>query len=87
MVFVPLYGVVFIDFFMKRPEDTSPLGINLPGLAAALAGMAVYALCARNEWGIPTLLSMAAVAVFYLPVVLMKKTAALSGERGGGSAI
>ncbi|MDR1277291.1 MAG: permease, partial [Treponema sp.] len=67
MVFVPLYGVVFIDFFMKRPEDTSPLGINLPGLAAALAGMAVYALCARNEWGIPTLLSMAAVAVFYLP--------------------
>jgi purine-cytosine permease-like protein len=65
MVFVPLYGVIFIDFFMKRPEDKSPLGINLPGLAAALAGMAVYALCARNEWGIPTLLSIAAVAAIY----------------------
>jgi putative hydroxymethylpyrimidine transporter CytX len=70
MVFVPVYGVIFIDFFMKRPENTSPPGINLPGLAAVLAGMAVYSLCARYEWGIPTLLSIAAVAVLYIPVSL-----------------
>jgi purine-cytosine permease-like protein len=70
MVFVPLYGVIFIDFFMRRPENTSPLGINLPGLTAVLAGMAVYSLCARYELGIPTLLSIAAVAVVYIPVSL-----------------
>jgi putative hydroxymethylpyrimidine transporter CytX len=69
-VFVPLYGVIFIEFFMKRPENKSPRGINFPGLAAALGGMAVYSLCTRYEWGIPTLLSIAAVAVIYIPVRL-----------------
>jgi putative hydroxymethylpyrimidine transporter CytX len=92
MVFAPVYAVIFIDFFMKRPEHTTPLGacgtlgnsyketpdfmhfeaplgvckedfcdksqkslilgakphkhlgINLPGLAVALGGMAVYSL-------------------------------------------
>jgi putative hydroxymethylpyrimidine transporter CytX len=82
MVFVPLYGVIFIDFFMKRPEDKSPLGINLPGLAAALAGMAVYALCTRNEWGIPTLLSMAAVAAIYLSI----RAPGVKFKRGGNAA-
>ncbi|MHB9292809.1 cytosine permease [Hollandina sp. SP2] len=72
MVFVPLYGVIFIDFFMKRPEDKSPRGINLPGLAAVLGGMAVYALCTRHEWGIPTLLSITAVAIFYIPVTAVR---------------
>jgi putative hydroxymethylpyrimidine transporter CytX len=72
MVFVPLYGVIFIDFFMKRPEDNSPRGINLPGLVAVLGGMAVYALCTRHEWGIPTLLSIAAVAVLYIPVTILR---------------
>jgi putative hydroxymethylpyrimidine transporter CytX len=73
MVFMPLYGVIFIDFFMKRPENKSPLGINLPGLASALVGMCVYALCARYGWGIPTLLSIAAVVVVYIPVTLVRK--------------
>jgi purine-cytosine permease-like protein len=116
MVFAPVYAVIFIDFFMKRPEHTSPLGvcgalplkpkifaiyrknlpcklpkeprnarnqafldtnyskphrllgINLPGLAVALGGMAVYSLCARYEWAIPTLLSIAAVAIIYIPI-------------------
>ncbi|MDR2133879.1 MAG: permease [Treponema sp.] len=68
-VFVPLYGVIFIDFFMKRPENKSPLGINLPGLAAAAGGTAVYMLCAKNGWGIPTLLAVAAVAILYIPVI------------------
>ncbi|MDR2740382.1 MAG: permease [Treponema sp.] len=67
MVFIPIYGVIFIDFFMKRPEDRSPLGINLPGLAAVLGGMAVYSLCTRYEFGIPTLLSIGTVAVLYIP--------------------
>jgi putative hydroxymethylpyrimidine transporter CytX len=74
MVFVPVYAVIFIDFFMKRPENKSPLGINLPGLAAVLGGMAVYALCTRHEWGIPTLLSIAAVAIFYIPVSLKARS-------------
>jgi putative hydroxymethylpyrimidine transporter CytX len=67
MVFIPVYGVIFIDFFMKRPEDKSPLGINLPGLVAVLGGMAVYSLCTRHEFGIPTLLSIVTVAVLYIP--------------------
>ncbi|MDR2158903.1 MAG: permease [Treponema sp.] len=73
MVFVPVYGVIFIDFFMKRPENKGSLGINLPGLAAVLGGMAVYSLCTRHGAGIPTLLSIAAVAVIYIPVVLARK--------------
>ncbi|MDR2071465.1 MAG: cytosine permease [Treponema sp.] len=72
MVFIPVYGVIFIDFFMKRPEDASPGGTNLPGCAAALGGMAVYSLCTRYELGIPTLLSIAAVAILYIPVVLLR---------------
>ncbi|MDR1444568.1 MAG: permease [Treponema sp.] len=78
MVFAPLYGVIFIDFFMKRPEDKSPWGLNLPGLAAALAGMAVYAFCARLEWGIPTLLSLAAVVIIYIPVALLRKSGGIA---------
>ncbi|MDR2798617.1 MAG: permease [Treponema sp.] len=70
MVFVPVYGVIFMDFFMKRSEDKSPLGINLPGLVAVLGGMAVYALCTRYTLGIPTLLSIAAVGILYIPAVL-----------------
>jgi putative hydroxymethylpyrimidine transporter CytX len=66
MVFVPIYGVIFIDFFMKRHEDTSHLGLNLPGLAAALGGMAVYFFCTKYEWGIPTLLAIAAVVILYI---------------------
>jgi putative hydroxymethylpyrimidine transporter CytX len=73
MVFIPLSGVIFIDFFMKRPEDQGPLGFNLPGFAAALGGMAVYSLCARHEFGIPTLLSISAVAVLYIPRFLRPK--------------
>jgi purine-cytosine permease-like protein len=71
MVFVPVYTVIFIDFFMKRPENKGRRGINLPGAAAVPAGMAVYSLCASHEWGIPTLLSMAAVAAVYIPVSLI----------------
>jgi putative hydroxymethylpyrimidine transporter CytX len=71
-VFVPLYAVIFIDFFLKRPENKSPLGLNLPGLAAALGGMAVYILCTKYEWGIPTLLAIAVVAIFYIPVILIQ---------------
>jgi putative hydroxymethylpyrimidine transporter CytX len=74
MVFVPVYGVIFTDFFMKRSEDRSLRGINLPGLAAALAGMAVYFLCTRREFGIPSLLSMAVVVIIYVPVVLLRKS-------------
>ncbi|MDR2110864.1 MAG: permease [Spirochaetaceae bacterium] len=72
MVFVPIYGVIFIDFFMKRPENKSPLGINLPGFAAVLGGMGVYALCTRYQLGIPTPLSMAAVSILYIPVLLTR---------------
>ena len=81
MVFVPVYGVIFIDFFMKRPEDKSVLGINLPGAVAVLGGMAVYALCTRYEAGIPTLLSIAAVAAVYVPA------AALRGKRNIAPAV
>ncbi|MDR0623332.1 MAG: cytosine permease [Treponema sp.] len=72
MVFIPVYGVIFIDFFIKRPEDKSPLGINLPGSVAVLGGMAVYFLCTRHEAGIPTLLSIAAVAVLYIPAAIAR---------------
>jgi putative hydroxymethylpyrimidine transporter CytX len=73
MVFIPLYGVIFIDFLMKRPENRGSLGFNLPGFLAALGGMAVYALCTRFVIGIPTLLSMVMVSVIYIPTQILRK--------------
>ncbi|MDR1252583.1 MAG: permease [Treponema sp.] len=73
MVFVPLYGVIFIDFFMKRPENRGSLGFNLPGFLAALGGMAIYSLCTRFAIGIPTLLSIAMVSVIYIPTQILQK--------------
>jgi purine-cytosine permease-like protein len=84
MVFVPIYGVIFIDFCMKRHEDTSRLGLNLPGLASALGGMAVYFLCTKYEWGIPTLLALAAVAVLYIPAGLARMRKPFQHKTPGG---
>ncbi|MDR1287974.1 MAG: cytosine permease [Treponema sp.] len=78
MIFVPVYGVVFIDFFMKRPEHglgrkgrkTITEAFNLPAFAAAAAGMIVYRLFTVYESGVPTLFSLAAVSALYIPAVL-----------------
>ncbi|MDR1420912.1 MAG: permease [Treponema sp.] len=81
-IFVPVYGVVFIDFFMKKPmhgggnskRKTVAGALNIPAFAAAAAGMIVYRLSTVYEFGVPTLFSLAAVFVLYIP-------AALAGRR------
>jgi purine-cytosine permease-like protein len=67
MIFVPVYGVVFIDFFMK-PGHAAPRipAFNARGFAAAIAGMAVYRVFTVLDYGIPTLFSLAAVSAVYL---------------------
>ncbi|MFP3043690.1 cytosine permease [Treponema primitia] len=67
MVFVPVYGIVFIDFFAKRREY--PSKINLPALMAALIAMGVYRLCTIRNIGIPSLVSLAVLCGIYIPII------------------
>jgi putative hydroxymethylpyrimidine transporter CytX len=79
MIFVPVYTVVFIDFFMKRPEHGSaPRGtitsaINIRAFAAAVTGMFVYRLFTVYEAGIPSLFCIAAVSALYIPLLVFSK--------------
>ncbi|MDR0601511.1 MAG: permease [Treponema sp.] len=78
MIFVPVYGVVFIDFFMKRPRHGGgkegrrkiASALNLPAFAAVMAGMISYRLFTVYESGVPSLFSLAAVCIVYIPAVL-----------------
>jgi putative hydroxymethylpyrimidine transporter CytX len=65
MVFVPVYTVVFLDFLMAVPARARRL--QKDKLFAALAGMAAYFLFGRYGIGIPTLMTVLSVAVFYVP--------------------
>jgi purine-cytosine permease-like protein len=67
MVFVPVYGIVFIDFFAKRREY--PSRINLPALIAALIAMGVYQLCTIRSIGIPSLVSLVVLCGIYIPIM------------------
>jgi purine-cytosine permease-like protein len=65
MVFIPVYTVVFIDFFLKKAQWKT--GINWWSIITALLGMASYWIFNTREIGIPSLLSIAVVAVVYMP--------------------
>jgi putative hydroxymethylpyrimidine transporter CytX len=81
MIFVPVYTVVFIDFFMKRPKHGSAPGtrgtiasaVNIRAFAAAVTGMFVYRFFTVYETGIPSLFCVAAVSALYIPLVIFSK--------------
>jgi putative hydroxymethylpyrimidine transporter CytX len=64
-VFVPVYAVIFLDSILKRGRFGKPL--NIPALAAIVAGMAAYRIFTRFEIGIPTMLTILTVWVLYTP--------------------
>jgi putative hydroxymethylpyrimidine transporter CytX len=68
MVFVPVYSVIFLDFIMKKERFGKVL--HVPGLIIIIMGMAAYRIFSNYEIWIPTILSMALVAVLYIPLSL-----------------
>jgi putative hydroxymethylpyrimidine transporter CytX len=64
MVFIPVYTVVFLDFFLKKEQWKT--SINWGSIITALLGMASYWIFNTHEIGIPSLLSIAVVAVVYV---------------------
>jgi purine-cytosine permease-like protein len=68
MVFVPVYSVIFLDFIMKKERFGKIL--HVPGLIIIIMGMAAYRLFSAFEIWIPTILSIALVAVLYIPFSL-----------------
>jgi putative hydroxymethylpyrimidine transporter CytX len=70
MIFVPVYGVVFADFFLKRPRF--PSALNVRGFIAAAAGMIVYRFFTVHETGVPSLFCLAFVCAVYIPLTLFK---------------
>jgi putative hydroxymethylpyrimidine transporter CytX len=81
MIFVPVYTVVFIDFFMNRPKHGSAPGtrgtiasaLNIRAFAAAVTGMFVYRFFTVYETGVPSLFCVAAVSALYIPLVIFSK--------------
>jgi purine-cytosine permease-like protein len=74
MVFVPVYTVLFIDFFVKRKREEK--NFRWPALGIALLGMAGYRLFSRYSVWIPTVMTMLLVALLYALFIL------LPGRRG-----
>jgi purine-cytosine permease-like protein len=65
MVFVPVYTVIFLEFFMAGPVSEQRLHVGK--LLMAIVGMAAYNLFNRYEIGIPTVMTILLVAVIYMP--------------------
>jgi putative hydroxymethylpyrimidine transporter CytX len=70
MVFVPVYTILFIDFFMKKNQFEKVF--HWTALGIALAGMAVYRFFSVYEIWIPTVISMVLVAALYVPLVVFQ---------------
>jgi putative hydroxymethylpyrimidine transporter CytX len=68
MVFVPVYGVIFLDYILKRRRFEKPLKFS--ALAVIVIGMAAYRLFTQFEIWIPTVLTILTVWVLYLPFAL-----------------
>ncbi|MDR1932002.1 MAG: permease [Spirochaetales bacterium] len=65
MVFVPVYAVLFLDFFMKKPREEKTFA--WPRILIILAGMIAYRLFTLYEIWIPTVMSIILVAALYIP--------------------
>jgi putative hydroxymethylpyrimidine transporter CytX len=81
MVFVPVYGVLFLEYLFKRPRFEK--SCNLAGVVIALLGMAGYRLFSQYEVWIPTLLTLALVAVLYVPYAHYQKLTKKNHGRHG----
>jgi putative hydroxymethylpyrimidine transporter CytX len=68
MVFVPIYSVIFLDYFLKRGRFEKPL--KIPAFAVIVIGMAAYRLFTQFKIWIPTVLTILTVWVLYLPFAL-----------------
>jgi purine-cytosine permease-like protein len=74
MVFVPVYALLFMDFLFKK-EASHPFPAG--NLIITAAGMAAYWFFSRAELLIPSLLSMALVALLYIILYLFHKRSAV----------
>ena len=63
-VFVPIYTVVFIDYFLIRSK--LQLKLNFKGVVSALVGAIIYYLLNYHSIGIPSVIVICVVAVIYL---------------------
>jgi putative hydroxymethylpyrimidine transporter CytX len=72
MVFVPVFMMVFLDYFFKRQKCTK--GINWPLIIIAFAGMAANKLFNQYEIGIPTVMGILLVSVLFITRNYITKT-------------
>ncbi|GAB6393360.1 MAG: permease [Treponematales bacterium] len=78
MVFVPIYTVLFLDFFFKRARCAK---LFAPwGLAVSALGMAAYRIFSAREVWIPTVLTILVVCALYAPYLAYTKRKA-AGRR------
>jgi putative hydroxymethylpyrimidine transporter CytX len=77
-VFVPIYTVVFLDYLLKRKRAADSL--NIPGMVAALAGIAGYHLFSRWQLGLPTVFAMLIVAGVYLSAAKIFKSGGMQND-------
>jgi putative hydroxymethylpyrimidine transporter CytX len=64
MVFVPVYTVLFLDFFMKRGRSEKVF--NPGALVIVILGMGAYRVFTDLEIGIPTLISLFFTGLLYM---------------------
>lgn len=63
-VFVPVYTVVFTDYFLK--SNTAKFSVSIFGSIAAILGALVYNYFTNNSIGIPTVFTFAIVTLVYI---------------------
>ena len=73
-IFVPVYTVVFVDYFIGKNKGN--FNINILGCISAVCGTILYNYFSNNALGIPTVFTVTAVTVIY---ILIKKIKFLGG--------
>lgn len=62
-VFVPVYVVVFLEYFLKKQQELRK--INVYGILSAIIGVIIYYYLNTFSLGIPTLIVLASVSLIY----------------------
>jgi len=70
-VFVPIYTIVFLEYFMSRVDVQ--VKINIPGMTLALAGTVFYYYLNTAQLGIPTVFVICTVTVLYVLITKIMK--------------
>ncbi|GHV51366.1 hydrogenase expression protein [Spirochaetia bacterium] len=72
MVFVPVYSVLFLEFFFRRGRWEKTF--QLYALLTIFVGMAGYRFFTQYEIWIPTVMSIILVSVLYVPFLLVRSS-------------